>query len=45
MRLDVVNESVSLVQATAINVNGDTICIYAKNDPDVFPRLIYHGVI
>ncbi len=34
VRQEAVNESVSLNTATAINVNGDTICIYAKNHPD-----------
>ena len=36
VRQEAVNESVSLNTATAINVNGDTICIYAKNHPDVY---------
>ena len=28
--------SVSLNTATAMNVNGDTVCIYSKNHPDAF---------
>ena len=28
--------SVSLNTATAMNVNGDTVCIYSKNHPDTF---------
>jgi hypothetical protein len=35
-RQEATGPSVSLNTATAMNVNGDTVCIYSKNHPDQF---------